>query len=241
MPIKRPQFANGKVYHIIIRAVGDTLVFKEESDYYRGIYSIYEFNTINPVEIRLRRRFRKRVKASGEPFSDARDPFVETLAFCLMPNHIHLLLKQIKDRGISEFVRKFGVGEAGYFNKKYSRKGPLFAKFRAVHIKDDDQLNTIFVYIHSNPISLIEPGWKEAGVKNPEKVMQFLENYKWSSYQDYISSNRWGDLLVTDIILKQFKDWVKYDIEYVRDQSLLLDMKILILTIPAVLRRNGAH
>ena len=69
-----------------------------------------------------------------------------------MPNHIHLLLKQIKNNGISEFIRKVEVGYAGYFNKKYGRKGHLFqGRFKAVRIEDNEQLKTVFVYIHTNP------------------------------------------------------------------------------------------
>jgi len=220
MPIKRPPFVNREIYHIIIRAVGDTLIFREEADYYRGIYAIYEFNTNTPVEIRTQRHLRRKIKIAGEPFSDTRNPFVETLSFCLMPNHIHLLLRQLKDRGISDFIRKFGAGEAGYFNKKYSRKGPLFAKFRAVHIKDDNQLNTIFVYIHCNPISIIEPGWKETGIKNVKLTENFLENYRWSSYQDYIGKKNFPSVTKRNFLSETLggetgcreiiKNWIEY-------------------------------
>ena len=231
MPIKRPCFTNGEIYHITIRAAGDTVIFKDESDYYRGVYSIYEFNTTKPVVIRERRRARLKEKQDysyREPFSETRDLFVEILAFCFMPNHIHLLLKQLKDGGISKFVKKVGTGEAGYFNKKYNRKGPLFAKFRAVHIKDDNQLNTVFVYIHSNPISLLEPRWKEKGIQNPKKVMEFLKNYRWSSYQDYIGKKNFPSVTKREFLLNILgrekgsseivKNWVEYK-RGIRDYS----------------------
>lgn len=84
-------------------------------------------------------------------------------------------------------MMKFGAGYGGYFNRKYHRKGHVFQqRFSAVHIEGEEQLKTVFVYIHTNPISLIEPNWKEKGIEEPEKVIEFLENYKWSSYQDYI-------------------------------------------------------
>lgn len=221
MPIKRPQLVNGEIYHIVIRATGDILMFKDISDYYRGIFSIYEFNTTNPVIIRERRKNRVKEKQKNrEPFSDTRDWLVEVLAFSFMPNHIHLLLRQIKNKGISEFVRKFGAGYAGYFNKKYNRKGPLFAKFRAVYIKNDKQLKTVFIYIHANPFSLIEPGWKEKGIDNSKKVINFLENYKWSSYLDYIGKKNFPSVTTRDFLLetmggkescrKIVKDWIKY-------------------------------
>jgi putative transposase len=100
-------------------------------------------------------------------------------------------------------MRKLGAGYASYFNKKYNRKGHLFqGRFRAVHIKNEEQLKIVFVYIHTNGTSLIEPGWKEMGVKNPEKVIKFLENYKWSSYQDYIGKKNFPSVTKRDFLLK---------------------------------------
>jgi len=222
MPIKRPQLINNEIYHIVIRGVGDSLIFKNINDYYRAIFSLYEFNTTGPVEIKKQREKRETIKKRGELFSaDTRKLLVDILAFCFMPNHIHLLLKQIKNGGITQFMRKLGAGYAAYFNKKYNRKGHLFqGRFKAVHIKDDKQLRTAFVYIHSNPISLIEPKWKEIGIKDPKKVIKFLENYKWSSYQDYIGGKNFPSVTKRDFLLETMGDskgcreflenWVKY-------------------------------
>jgi len=204
MPIKKPQLISGEVYHIVVRGVGDIEIFREQSDYYRAIFSLYEFNTSKPVEIREQRRKRQTIKHSGGLSSDTRDLLVEIWAFCLMPNHIHLLLKQIKEKGITDFMRKFGTGYANYFNKKYNRKGHLFqGRFRAVHIKNNEQLKNIFVYIHTNGISLIEPNWKEKGIsKNCQKIIKFLENYKWSSYMDYLGRKNFPSLTKRDFLLK---------------------------------------
>ena len=223
MPIQRPQLVNGEIYHIVIRGVGDSLIFKDENDYYRAIFSLYEFNTIEtPITIRERRKVRIKIKKRNkEQFSDNRDLLVEIWAFYFMPNHIHLLVKQLKDEGISQFMRKFGAGYAAYFNKKYNRKGHLFqGRFRAVHIKTNEQLKTVFVYIHTNGISLIEPKWKEIGIKNPEKVIEFLENHKWSSYPDYIGKKNFHSVTERDFMLevmggkegcrKFIENWVKY-------------------------------
>ncbi len=203
MPIKRPELINNEIYHIVVRGVGDSLVFKNQDDYYRGIFSLYEFNTVKPIIIREQRKKRKALKAIRGQSSDTRDFLVETFTFYFMPNHIHLLMKQIKDNGIVQFMRKFGTGYASYFNKKYNRMGHLFqGRFRAVHIKSEEQLKTAFVYIHTNGISLIEPRWKEEGIKNPEKVIEFLENYKWSSYPDYIGKKNFPSVTNRDFLLK---------------------------------------
>jgi putative transposase len=188
MSNKNPPLINGEIYHVIIRTVGDVVVFSDEKDFYRGIFCIYEFNNDRPVNMWIRRRDRaveKKVLGRTSLTTQERDKFVEILAFSFMPNHLHLILRQLKDGGTSKFVQKVGTGFANYFNKKHERHGHLFNKFHAIHIKDDEQLKNAFVYVHANLASLVEPGWKEKGIKNPKKVIEFLENNKRHSYSDY--------------------------------------------------------
>ena len=230
MPRKKIQLTNGEIYHIVLRAVGDTEVFVDNSDYYRGIFSIYEFNSSNFVEIWRRRRDRmteKKIdKTVGSPtphnlnVADKRNKLVDVWAFAFMPNHVHLLVKQTKDNGITKFMQKVGGGYANYFNKKYKRRGHLFNQFLAIHINNDDQFRNVFAYIHANPVSLIEPGFKENGIVNRRKAFKFLENYKWSSYQDYIGKKNFQSVANRDFLLETFggyvgcknimKNWLEY-------------------------------
>lgn len=212
MNYQRPQLINGEIYHTISRTVGDTVVFENENDFYRGIFSIYEFNNKKLVEIWKKRLARNRFKirqklteTGGCPTSpqlDRRDKLVEVWALSFMPNHLHLILKQLKDNGITEFMKKVNGGYAKYFNEKYDRKGHLFNKFRAVHIKDDDQLRNAFAYVHTNLTSLIEPGWKEKGIKDPKKVREFLENNKRHSYPDYLGKKNFPSVTERDFLLE---------------------------------------
>ena len=208
MPYRKQQFVNGEIYHLILRGIDDNLIFKDINNYYRGIFSIYEFNDIKAVTIQLRRKirnaFKKKIKKLDiVDITDERDKLIEILAFCFMPNHIHLLVRQLKFNSITKFMSKLGTGYAGYFNRKYKRKGYVFQnRFKDVYIKDDNQLKVIFTYIHTNPISLIEPKWKEKGIKNPKKVIDFLENYKWSSYQDYIGKKNFPSVTKREFFLK---------------------------------------
>ena len=233
MIYKRPQLVNGEFYHIASRSVGDVEIFDDEKDFYRGIFSIYEFNNKNPVEIWERRRTRNRFKSQqkfiesvGRRTShrleclDKRDRFVDIFAFSFMPNHLHLILKQLKDNGITEFMKKVNGGYAKYFNEKYKRQGHLFNKFRAVHIKGDDQLKNAFVYVHTNLISLIEPGWKERGIENPDKAIKFLESNKRHSYPDFLGKKNFPSVTQRDFLLEimagpkgckaEVDNWVKY-------------------------------
>ena len=231
MPYRKEKFATGDICHLILRGIDDSVLFKDINDYYRGIFSIYEFNTSNPVEIRRRReariKMKQLLKARGDPTSansanlDMRDKLVEVLSFCLMPNHIHLLIRQIKDNGIIKFMAKMGGGYARYFNLKHSRKGYVFQnRFLAVPIKTDEQLRVVFAYIHANPISLIEPKWKENGINNSVESIKFVENYKWSSCSDYLGKPNFPSVTDRDFILETMggergcqefiEDWIKY-------------------------------
>lgn len=234
MSYRKVQFANGEVYHIILKAVNNNLMFKNVDDYFRGIFSIYEFNNSKSVSIKDRRIIIKgfknkkiRGKASGQESSsqiimnDSRDKLVEVLGFCFMPNHVHLLVRQMQDNGITKYMSKIGTGYAGYFNRKHDRKGHLFQdKFYSVHVSNDNQLKIIFTYIHTNPLSLFNSNWKEIRVENSEKHLKFLNDYKWSSYQDYIGKKNFPSVTNRDFILELMnyeegcKYFTKYWIEY---------------------------
>jgi len=226
MAIERPPLVNNEIYHIVLRGVDDSEIFRDKDDYYRCVFSLFEFNDEKNVSLKQRRKERIRAKKYGnKDFSAKRDLLVEILAFCFMPNHIHLLIRQIKDDGITKFMRKFGTGYANYFNKKHNRKGHLFqGRFKAVHIKGDSQLKIVFVYIHTNPIALIDSKWKEEGIKDSQKAIKFIENYKWSSYMDYIGKENFPSVTSRDFLLDVFdkkencrefvNDWIenKYEL-----------------------------
>lgn len=124
--------------------------------------------------------------------------YIELISFVLMPNHFHLIVRELEKGGISKYIHRTLVAYTKYFNKKYESSGHLFqGTYQAVHIKDDEQLLYLSAYIHRNPREIKE--WK-----NKE------HNYPWSSYQDYIAKNRWGELLKNEIVIKQFTDTEEY-------------------------------
>lgn len=229
-------FINGEIYHVILRRIGNELLFGDVDDYYRGIFYIYECNTSKPILIRERRtaraKFKKLLKKieadrgltpAEIAWRDERDLLVEVLAFCLMPNHIHLLLRQLKDKGISKYIQKIASGYPAYFKQKYkiTLRGHFFQdRFQAVYIKDEEHLKVALTYIHTNPTLLVEPEWKWRGVKNPEKVIEFLENYKWSSYQDYLGKRNFPSVTQREFVLKVMggpegcREWVNGWIKY---------------------------
>lgn len=228
MPYRKEQFINGEIYHIVLRAIDNNLIFKDQDDYYRAIFSIYEFNNAKAVEIKKRRYEIQSAKenSDGGPSSainraDKREHLVELLGFCFMPNHIHLLMEQLKDGGIIKFMSKLGTGYGGYFNRKYGRRGHVFQdRFLSACIEDEDQFKNVFVYIHTNPLSLIEPLWKEEGIKDFKNAINFLNGYRWSSYQDYLGKNNFPFATERNVVRqimgveKGCEEFVNYWVKY---------------------------
>ncbi len=208
MPIKRPQLVNGEIYHIVLRAIEGLKLFRDEKDYLRMIHDLFEFNDENPTSSAYRHNV-----AANMPRTllgilaekRKRRLLVEILAFCLMSNHIHLLVRQFCDGGISKFMRKIGAGYGGYYNQKYKRKGRLFdGRYKIVYIRTQEQLKTALVYIHTNPVVIIIPDWKEKGIpgKELQKVLKGLENYRWSSYPDYLGKKNFPSLTSREFLTK---------------------------------------
>jgi putative transposase len=117
---RKEVFSNGEVYHIFNRGVEKRSVFINDHDYLRFLHSVAEFNGIESAENIF---YKKEHVGSYEvkPRKMQRQhPLVEILAFTLLPNHYHLLLKQNREGGISEFMQKLGTGYTMYFNKNMS-------------------------------------------------------------------------------------------------------------------------
>ncbi|TSC97653.1 MAG: hypothetical protein Greene101447_400 [Parcubacteria group bacterium Greene1014_47] len=218
----------GGFYHVVKRGVNRGHVFRNGQDYSRFILGLELFNSVQPINLWsiVSRSGDSPSTAStvGERVQRVREnkgkPIVEIHGFCLMPNHIHLILREITDGGISDFIKKLG-GFSTYFNKRYNRTGPLFeGRFKAVPIQSDEQLANTFRYVHTNPVELWEPKWKEFQVKNPGEAIKKLESYRPSSYLDYIGKENSPPFITKDFFLEFFggekdcqlavEDWIKF-------------------------------
>ena len=127
----------------------------------------------------------------GFPSVHRGEPLVAVGAWCLMPNHFHLLIKEITEGGLSKFLSKLQTGYSMYFNMKNDRSGALFqGTFKAEHVDNDEYLKYLYSYIHLNPIKLIQSDWREKGIEDIGRAKKFLENYASSSYLDFLETNR---------------------------------------------------
>ncbi|MBI2449931.1 MAG: transposase [Candidatus Nealsonbacteria bacterium] len=218
MPSQRPQFIAGQLYHIFNRGVEKRSIFQQVSDYFRFVFCLYELNDKKLIKMRDRVSERKERKYTGATRVSDREMLVEVITFCLMPNHYHLVLRQLVDGGISLFMKKLADSYVGYFNLKHNRKrmGSLFqGRFKAVHVKNDRQLLALICYIFTNPVELIEKKWKEVGVKYIKRAIQFLESYRWSNYLDCIGMPNFPSVTKRDFVMEFFggSDGIKKSIE----------------------------
>ena len=136
---------------------------------------------------------------------------MDIACFSLMPNHYHLMLRQLVDNGISIFMQRLGTAHTMFFNKKYERLGCLFqGTFKAKVITSEAYLLHLTRYIHLNPIELINQKWKDTGISNWKEANIFLESYKWSSYQDYIGIKNFPSIINKGLIFEYYKGSSEY-------------------------------
>jgi putative transposase len=183
-------FSENEFYHIYNRGTDKRVIFNNKNDYRRFITLLYLCNASDGVDVF--KMLRSEEKEFQELIEIERDEtLVEIGAYCLMPNHFHILIREKQQGGISLFMKKLSTAYTMYFNSKYKRTGSLFqGRFKAKHANDDRYLQYLFSYIHLNPVKLIEPTWTEEGIKDFKKAKNYLRTYYYSSYPDYSGLQR---------------------------------------------------
>ena len=211
-------FAPGEFYHLYNRGTDKRQIFSCLADYKRFILLLLLCNQKRPVIVKIQGRTLEEATQSR-----IGDPLVDIVSYCLMPNHFHIIAREIDSGGISKFIQKVITGYTIYFNQRYERSGVLFqGKFKAKHIHDDRYLSYLISYVHPNPIKLLEPRWKTEGISDLNDAEEYLESYRYSSYKDYRGQTRPESMIVNMSALpeyftspKDFKthvtQWLSYD------------------------------
>ncbi|MEW5907603.1 MAG: hypothetical protein AB1643_00245 [Patescibacteria group bacterium] len=202
----------GDIYHVLNRGIEKSTIFFEPNDYKRFILSLYKFNNKGHAL-----RLNNNILFNNLP---KQDKIVEILGWSLMPNHYHLLLREKIEGGAIDFIKRIGNGFTKYFNIKNNRSGYLFQNSaKIINVKKNRHFLYLPFYIDANPIDLIELGWEEKGVKDKKKVLNFLEKYQWSSYQDHIGISNRTQIINTKLFYeifdtnqkqyrKDFQEWI---------------------------------
>jgi len=193
---RKESIFTGEFYHVYNRGVEKRRIFLSHLDYQRFTNALFHYLVTDKKFTDVDHS----TTALPEPGLDK--GFIkpaELIAFCLMPNHFHFLVKQIKNKGISEYVHQVTTSYAKYFNLKNERVGPLFqGRFKAKRIDTLELLLYVSKYIHRNPID------------SAKKKLTFNQNsgYPWSSLRDYALEE--DSLIFKEPILANFSSKVQY-------------------------------
>lgn len=215
---RKEKLINGQVYHVFNRSIVKFIIFNNSSEYNRmlGLLELFRFKNFSHKYS----RFIELEKHSQEKIIDKlrreSDCLVDIIAYCLMPTHVHFILRQVHDQGISNFMSRVLNGYSRFFNTRHQRNGPLWSgRFKNVPVGSDEQLLHLTRYLHLNPTS--------AG------LIEMPEVWEHSSYNEFLGKNvkricNFKDLIQVDP--KQYKKFVDDQKEYQRQIS-----KIKTLTI----------
>ncbi len=199
MGYRKVPLVGGEFFHVYNRGNSKQKIFFCDKDYQHFVKLLYLCNSTKPLNFR-----EDIVRAEINPFDwEKGETLVSIAAWVLMPNHFHIYLtskvfpkdgplevKELENK-ISIFMKKLGTAYSSYINTKYNRTGSLFeGRFKSMHVVKDTHAKYLFSYIHLNPIKIIDSKWKENGISDKKKALQFLKNYRWSSYYDYLGDKR---------------------------------------------------
>lgn len=213
----RRLFENETVYHVFNRGVEKRVTFLEKKDYHRFLETVayYQFDQALPFS----RYFdlASKNKLEGQQVSGLKTvgKRISILAYCLMTNHFHFLMKQEKEEGLSTFISDVCDSYTRFFNIKYERLGNLFqGTFKAKSVRDESSLLQVSRYIHLNPI-----------ISSKSFRRNNLASYPYSSYSKWLTLN--DDALVSvkevtrflKLVGKDYRDFVESKVPIGNDED----------------------
>jgi len=198
----KPKFVTGRIYHVYNRGVAKQIIFHDTQDYLHYLSTLNFYLEKHPkTKFSATSKIKRLNIFSNEP----KNPLVEILAYCLMPNHFHLLLKQVSDEGITTFIRRSSNSYTRAYNTRYDRIGTIYqGRFSAVSVKNDEQLLHLSRYIHLNPY-----------VAN---ICEKPEDYIWSSYNTHYLKKISDRLCHSNFIMSIIGSKKKYQ-EFINEYS----------------------
>lgn len=209
MPVRKDELVTGETYHVYNKSIAGYKIFVNDSDYQRVLLAIKNYQIKDPktktadlVKLKHKAKTKKLEICNSSKI-------VDIVAYCIMPTHMHLILKQNVDGGIENFMKQISHSYAKYFNLKYNRKGPLWeGRYKNILIGRDEYLIHLTRYLHLNPASAFL-------VSKPEE-------WKYSSYNEYLGNQRdniCNFQKLMNIGVVEYKKFVQDNISYQRELS----------------------
>lgn len=215
--MRRHDLASGETYHIFSRSIAEYRIFGREQDYLRMVESLAYYRTKKNVSLcHYLRAKESRNKLEREGASDTGQDgpiLVDVVAYCIMPTHVHVILRQQEDNGISTYMSNVLNSYTRYFNICMKRSGPLWeSRFKSVLVETDDHLLHLTRYLHLNPVTAC--------------LVEKPELWPYSSYHEYCGETHpekrfcsFNELLDVDPLA--YRGFVNDQISYQRDLARL--------------------
>lgn len=207
-----------ELWHALNRGVDKRIIFLDDQDRRRFIHNLFEFNNSTPAN------HTGRTMADFVNRPSDRKRLVDIHGWCLMDNHYHLLLSECVESGLIQFLRKLNIGYAKYFNERHKRSGTLFqGRTKKILIDNDAHFLHILNYIHLNPLDMLEGAtdWRQRKVLDANTAQDHLQNYRWSSYRDYIGKRNFPSILTTSLFQEVFENKYEQQLkEYLNDHEI---------------------
>lgn len=190
--MKKVPFVNDEYYHIYNRGTDKREIISDGRDLKRFFQAMDEFNVLEPIGSIYENSFLdKNLKLKRK-----QQKLVEIIAYCVIFNHYHFILKQLADDGISKFIQRFANGYTKYYNNKHQRNGVLFqGTFKAIHIDSNEYLLHLSAYVNLN--------------NKVHKLGSEMSKLSKSSWGEYIGESL-ENFCEKSVILEQFKNTREY-------------------------------
>ncbi len=182
--------AEGEWYHCYNRGVDRRRVFSSKRDSERFLILMLLSNSTRAIRSSNAHRYTSLASLCADEKIDMGSPLVDIGAYCLMPNHVHFVMKEIRAGGIALFMQRLFTGYTMYFNTQHNRTGALFAgTYKSKHLFSDRYFKHAIHYVHMNPIELEDSEWK-SGRGDLGKAEAALRSYGYSSLPDHLGIQR---------------------------------------------------
>lgn len=191
--MRKEPFTVGDYVHVYNRGAKKLPIVKDKRDQWRFLKLLRHINDVHVSE-HWESEIEQNVQTGATLFERPttwrdREPLVSILAYTLMPNHFHLLVREVIDGGLGKFMQKFGNSMTGHFNLKYKESGSLFqGSYKAKRVDKDLYFRQLAAYIMVKNVLELYPGGFDVAIKDFNKAYSWATEYQFSSFVDYASA-----------------------------------------------------
>lgn len=221
--MRKNPLVTGEIYHIFTRSIADYIIFNNDTDFERMRQLIRYYRVSNDVKFSnffdLRIVQKQGFDRACDIMAADKVKLVQIIAYCLMPTHIHLVLKQLTEKGISTYLNNILNSYTRFFNTQHGRKGPLWeSRFKSVVVKNDEQLQHLIRYVHLNAVTA--------------KLVEKPDDWLFSSYNEYLGQVednsaicQFNDILEIkpNLYRKFVNDQISYQRELAKIKNLIIE------------------